>query len=67
MKSTIFWYVTSCSLVEVHQHFGGIYCLQAKQVATKKQTLNYFLGDTYELRHEIQEFIQTAHFPVLEE
>jgi hypothetical protein len=27
METTIIWDVTSCSLVEVHQHFGGMYCL----------------------------------------
>jgi hypothetical protein len=27
MKSNIFWDMQSCSLVEVHRPFGGIYCL----------------------------------------
>jgi hypothetical protein len=27
MKNTVFWDVTPCSPVEVHQRFGGIYCL----------------------------------------
>jgi hypothetical protein len=30
MKNTIFWDGTMCSPVQVHQHFGGMYCLHFK-------------------------------------
>jgi hypothetical protein len=25
LKSTMFWDITQCSLIEVYRHFGGIY------------------------------------------
>jgi hypothetical protein len=27
LKMTVFWDISPCSLVEVHQHFRGAYCL----------------------------------------
>jgi hypothetical protein len=39
MKYTIFWDVTPSRMVEVHQCFGGTYCLhiQSKEVMSKKR------------------------------
>jgi hypothetical protein len=47
-KIAVFWHVTLCSLVEVHWHFGGIYCLnlwgwgggQASRVTLKMEALH---------------------------
>jgi hypothetical protein len=38
MKRTIFWDVTLCSPVDVHQRFGGTYCLhlQGQKVSTAR-------------------------------
>jgi hypothetical protein len=30
MKSTVFWNVTPCSLVEVYQRSGGTYCIHLR-------------------------------------
>jgi hypothetical protein len=48
MKSTIFWDVTQCDPVEVHQRFGGLYCLHPqsrryyKQAMSKNQSLHKY-------------------------
>jgi hypothetical protein len=43
MKSAIFWEVTSCSLVEIHQQFGEMYCSHIEQSSsTLKMESTFF-------------------------
>jgi hypothetical protein len=57
-KSTIFWDVTPCSLVEVYPHFGGIYRLhiQGQMVFDPEEGIAFFI-DTY---------IRTSNFTLSE-
>jgi hypothetical protein len=62
VKSTIFWDVTPCSLMEVHRCFGGRYCFQIQGRRVDQASYSTFLRNVgkhlrnYTLSHRRREY-----------